>query len=96
MLVKRNSARQQAVRRSTLLALSARPAGPGTHLSQLHAAAARIGDFYQEKGYVLARAFLPAQEIQDGTVRIEVLEGRYGRIELHNTSRTLDRVLLRP
>ncbi len=25
-----------------------------------------------------------------------VLEGRYGRIELHNTSRTLDRVLLRP
>ncbi len=79
-----------------LLALLHDLPGQELNLSQLHAAAARIGDFYQEKGYVLARAFLPAQEIQDGTVRIEVLEGRYGRIELHNTSRTLDRVLLRP
>lgn len=78
-----------------LLALLHDLPGQELNLSQLHAAA-RIGDFYQEKGYVLARAFLPAQEIQDGTVRIEVLEGRYGRIELHNTSRTLDRVLLRP
>ncbi len=79
-----------------LLALLHDLPGQELNLSQLHAAAARIGDFYREKGYVLARAFLPAQEIQDGTVRIEVLEGRYGRIELHNTSRTLDRVLLRP
>ncbi|MGU1384067.1 ShlB/FhaC/HecB family hemolysin secretion/activation protein [Pseudomonas aeruginosa] len=78
-----------------LLALLHDLPGQELNLSQLHAAA-RIGDFYREKGYVLARAFLPAQEIQDGTVRIEVLEGRYGRIELHNTSRTLDRVLLRP
>ncbi|WP_162951750.1 ShlB/FhaC/HecB family hemolysin secretion/activation protein, partial [Pseudomonas aeruginosa] len=79
-----------------LLALLKDLPGQELNLPQLHAAAARIGAFYQEKGYVLARAFLPAQEIQDGTVRIAVLEGRYGKIDLHNTSRTLDRVLRRP
>ena len=60
--------------------------GQELNLSQLHAAAARIGDFYQEKD-MLARAFLPAQEIQDGTVRIEVLEGRYGRIRITRPER---------
>ncbi|HBN9711466.1 ShlB/FhaC/HecB family hemolysin secretion/activation protein [Pseudomonas aeruginosa] len=79
-----------------LLALLKDLPGQELNLPQLHAAAARISAFYQEKGYVLARAFLPAQEIQDGTVRIAVLEGRYGKIDLHNTSRTLDRVLRRP
>ena len=42
-----------------LLALLHDLPGQELNLSQLHAAAARIGDFYQEKGYVLARAFLP-------------------------------------
>lgn len=38
-----------------LLALLHDLPGQELNLSQLHAAAARIGDFYQEKGYVLAR-----------------------------------------
>ncbi|MDF3089505.1 ShlB/FhaC/HecB family hemolysin secretion/activation protein [Burkholderia semiarida] len=63
---------------------------------ELQAAAARITSYYREHGYVLARAYLPRQDIDDGVVRIDVLEGRYDRIELHNRSRVLDGVVRQP
>ena len=31
----------------------------------------RLTTYYQNQGYMLARAFLPAQDIEDGVVRIE-------------------------
>lgn len=65
-------------------------------LTGLRGAAQRITSFYQKQGYVLARAFLPAQDIDNGVVRIEVMEGRYGSIELHNGSRALDQVVQAP
>ncbi len=40
----------------------------------------QITRFYQSNGYPFARAFLPAQTLSDGTLRIEVVEGRYGQI----------------
>lgn len=65
-------------------------------LSQLQAAAGRITAYYREQGYFLARAYLPRQDVSDGTVTIDVLEGRLGGVELNNTSRTRDAVLMRP
>lgn len=41
----------------------------------------KIKAFYRSKGYFLAVAVLPKQEIEDGVVTIEVLEGRIGKIE---------------
>lgn len=79
-----------------LLALLDDLKGRELDLAGLNGAAERIGEFYQEQGYVLARAYLPRQEIEDGLVRIEVVEGRYGQIELQNHSRTRDRVLRQP
>ncbi|KWK85126.1 hypothetical protein WM18_03595 [Burkholderia ubonensis] len=63
---------------------------------ELRQAADRISTYYREHGYVLARAYLPRQDIEGGTVRIDVLEGRYGAVELNNRSRVLDGVLRRP
>lgn len=37
---------------------------------------------YQEKGYILARAYLPEQEIQDGILKIHVAEGKIGKIKV--------------
>lgn len=65
-------------------------------LDGLRDAAQRITAHYQRQGYLLARAFLPAQEVDGGVVRIEVMEGRYGRIELSNQSRARDGVLRGP
>ncbi|MBU2322733.1 MAG: ShlB/FhaC/HecB family hemolysin secretion/activation protein, partial [Gammaproteobacteria bacterium] len=53
-------------------------------LGQLQAAANRITRFYRERGYPLARAYLPAQEIDGGRVRIAVLEGRYGQVQIND------------
>ncbi|WP_139172133.1 ShlB/FhaC/HecB family hemolysin secretion/activation protein [Geoalkalibacter ferrihydriticus] len=40
----------------------------------------QITRYYQSNGYPFARAFLPAQTLSDGALRIEVVEGRYGQI----------------
>ena len=36
------------------------------------------------KGYLLAHAYLPAQDIVNGVVKISVIEGRYGVVQLRN------------
>ncbi len=62
-------------------------------LSQLDELAARITDYYQSRGYPLARAIIPAQAIRDGVVNIQVIEARYGKISLDNRSRVNDPLL---
>ncbi len=60
----------------------------GVHsLAELNAGAARITAFYREHGYVVARAYLPAQDIKDGVVVINVLEGIVGQKHIDNKSR---------
>jgi hemolysin activation/secretion protein len=48
--------------------------------------AERITKAYKDKGYVVARAFVPAQDVRDGVVEIRVVEGRYERIDISNAS----------
>jgi hemolysin activation/secretion protein len=63
----------------------------GEHtLAELNEGAARITAFYHERGYVVARAYLPPQEIKDGVVAISVLEGHIGKQIVNNQSRLSD------
>jgi hemolysin activation/secretion protein len=63
-----------------------------------------VDDFnrlYAKKGYVTARALLPAQTIKNGTVAIELVEGRVGQVvvrgnEYTDTDYLLDRISLKP
>ena len=55
-------------------------------LPQVGEWAARITAYYQSQGYPLARAIIPAQTIALGVVHIEVIEARYGKVSLDNTS----------
>lgn len=55
-------------------------------LGELQEAAHRVTRLYRERGYPLARAYVPAQEIDGGVVRIAVLEGRLGEVEVSNTA----------
>ena len=65
----------------------------GTYdLHQLRQFAARITDYYNQHGYFLAQAYLPAQDINGGTVTINVVEGHYGEISLRNASSLQDGV----
>lgn len=59
----------------------------GQHsLAELEQGAARITQYYRQAGYLLARAYLPTQEIKNGVVDIQVLEGRLGKLSLNNQS----------
>lgn len=49
-------------------------------LAELRELADRISAHYRGAGYPFARAFLPPQALKDGLLRIEVVEGRYGRV----------------
>jgi len=62
---------------------------------ELTQAAERITAYYRARGYLLSRAYLPPQEIQDGVVQIAVLEVRHGKTLLDNRSRVKDEVILR-
>src|SRR5690606_20429821 len=59
-------------------------------LAQLNALAQTITDYYHAHGYPLARAYLPPQAIENGTVQIAVLEARYGEVKIMNHSRVSD------
>lgn len=45
-------------------------------------AAARITRFYRSRGFLVARANLPAQDIAGGTVRLDIQEGRLGMVSV--------------
>lgn len=74
----------QALPDAELLAQLDDLAGRELTVGQLQGAANRITRFYRERGYPLARAYLPAQEIKDAMVTIAVLEGRYGQVQVND------------
>lgn len=49
-------------------------------LAGLWTQAERIAAFYRARGYPFVRVFVPAQAFVDGQLRIDILEGRYGRV----------------
>ena len=69
-----------------LLAATGFTPGRDLTLPELGNLAARITGFYNDRGYVLTQAYLPAQDVVGGTVTIAVVEARYGVIDLRNQS----------
>ena len=61
--------------------------------AELEALADQITAYYREQGYLLARAYLPLQDVRAGQLEIAVLEGRVSRINWSNDSRHSDAAL---
>lgn len=76
----------QTIPSASLLALLADLPGKEWRISELQAAANRITRYYREQGYPLARAYIPAQEIEAGIITIAVLEGRYGDVKISDNA----------
>lgn len=57
-------------------------AGRELTLGDLNEAALEVTRLYRERGFPVARAYVPAQEIRDGIVELAVLEGRYGEVRV--------------
>ncbi|ALA56588.1 ShlB/FhaC/HecB family hemolysin secretion/activation protein [Nitrospira moscoviensis] len=56
--------------------------GRSLDLSGLEAAAEQVAAYYRRKGYTLANAYIPQQDIKFGVVTIAILEGRLGDISV--------------
>jgi len=70
-----------------LVAASGYTAGSRLSVPDLRRIAGRITAFYNKRGFIVAQAYLPAQEIKDGAVTIVVIEGHYGAVTINNHSR---------
>lgn len=54
-------------------------------LSEIKLLADRITKYYRDRGYLLARAYVPAQSAAGGLIELTVLEGRLGKVEVRST-----------
>lgn len=61
--------------------------GRALTLLEIYEAADKVTDHYVAAGYTLASANVPPQKIENGVVRLEVLEGRIGAITLERPGR---------
>jgi len=62
--------------------------GTEATLADLEAAAERLMRYYRERGYLVARALVPAQDVKNGEVEIQVHEGRLGGVEVRTSGVT--------
>lgn len=80
-------------------AITAKYEGRELGLKDLYQAVAEINELYQKKNYIAAKAVLPPQKIEDGVVKIQLVEGRFGEILVEGNKYTkssyiIDRISL--
>jgi len=64
-------------------------------LPQIAEGVEAITTYYRAAGYPLARTIIPAQTIEDGVLRVQVIEANWGQVEVRNNSAVKDTVLMR-
>lgn len=68
----------------------------GMTIGQIQEVAAAVTERYRSAGFILAQAFVPAQEVADGVVTIEVFEGKLGAVQFQGNEMYRDAVLAAP
>ncbi|WP_026607495.1 ShlB/FhaC/HecB family hemolysin secretion/activation protein [Methylocapsa acidiphila] len=59
-------------------------------LSEIYDAADKVTTLYRTRGYLVAKAYVPAQDARGGVLRIKLIPGQYGEIALKNQSLVRD------
>lgn len=60
----------------------------GVTLGMIETVADTITRFYRERGFILAKAYIPEQKVRDGVVTLTLLLGELGEVQLINNKRT--------
>lgn len=55
----------------------------GITIGQIESVANTITRFYRERGFVLAKAYIPKQQVRDGVVNLTLLLGMLGEVDIH-------------
>lgn len=61
--------------------------GKNLTLNQLLGIRTAVTDLYTSKGYTTSGAFLPPQDVSDGKVRVQIIEGKLERIDISGLRR---------
>lgn len=56
----------------------------GVTIGQIETVANRITTFYRERGFILAKAYIPKQQVRDGIVNLTLLLGMLGDVNVNN------------
>ena len=68
----------------------------GMTIGQIQEVAAAVTQRYRSAGFILAQAIIPAQEVDDGVVIVEVIEGKLGGVVFQGNEMYRDAVLAAP
>jgi len=68
----------------------------GMTVGQMQQVANAITEYYRSAGYILAQAYIPAQEVDDGVVQIAILEGNLGNVLVEGNKNYSSEVLAKP
>lgn len=67
----------------------------GITLGMIETVADTITQYYREKGFILAKAYIPKQKVRDGVVTLTLLLGELGEIALSNNKRISENLVQR-
>jgi hemolysin activation/secretion protein len=59
-------------------------------LAEIYEAADKVTTLYRTQGYLVAKAYVPAQDARGGVLRLKILPGKYGAVTLKNESLVRD------
>ncbi|WP_158657898.1 ShlB/FhaC/HecB family hemolysin secretion/activation protein [Agarilytica rhodophyticola] len=65
----------------------------GVTLGMIETVADTITRYYRERGFILAKAYIPEQKVRDGVVNLTLLLGELGEINTENNRRVSDRLI---
>ena len=67
----------------------------GVTLGMIEVVADTITRYYRERGFILAKAYIPKQHVRDGVVTITLMLGQLGEIEVKNNKRYSEKLIKR-
>lgn len=64
-------------------------------LAELYQLADVLTQYYQSHGYLVARATIPEQQLDQGTVKFQIVEGRVGKLHVEGNTRVRSATVLK-
>ena len=65
----------------------------GITLGTIETVADRITQFYRERGFILAKAYIPQQQVRDGVVTLTLLLGKLGEVQVNDNEHYNKRII---
>ncbi len=67
----------------------------GVTLGMIETVADTITRYYRERGFILAKAYIPEQKVRDGVVTLTLLLGELGEVSVENRKRISEKLIVK-